>query len=134
MFFSSKQSKTIFSYSVLLAYCAMIFFFSNQSFDPQKIYFRFNDKVAHFLEYAVLGILAFQALRQWGAGGHIVRAMQYAWIFACLYGLSDELHQAFVPGRNSSVADWAFDAMGSLAGILLFRIFFWPVRLQYGEN
>jgi VanZ family protein len=32
------------------------------------------------------------------------------------YGASDEVHQAFVPGRSADPADWAADALGVLAG------------------
>ena len=39
-----------------------------------------------------------------------------------LYAASDELHQLFVPGRDSSVFDWTADAIGGAAGAALFAI------------
>jgi VanZ family protein len=41
-----------------------------------------------------------------------------------LYGISDEFHQSFVPGRTPDPVDWATDTAGAgvaLAGILIVR-------------
>lgn len=71
------------------------------------------DKLAHFGTYAVLGVLL--------AHGASASALPAGWAVALgvLYGASDELHQAFVPGRSAELADWAADALGVLAGVLL---------------
>ncbi len=42
-----------------------------------------------------------------------------ALLIASAYGVSDELHQAFVPGREPSVADWIADSLGGAAGVWL---------------
>jgi VanZ family protein len=67
-------------------------------------------KLAHLAEYAVLGALLARALPELAA--------QWAGI---AYAASDELHQAFVPGRFGSLLDVAIDAAGVLVGILLLR-------------
>ncbi len=41
------------------------------------------------------------------------------WLFACLYGVSDEYHQSFVPGRSSDVWDILADSVGACAAALL---------------
>jgi VanZ family protein len=75
-----------------------------------------SDKTAHFAGYALLSVLA---LRAW-AGGRLAgiswRTALAAIIFASLYGVSDEIHQVFVPGRSSDIADAAADAFGACAG------------------
>ncbi len=38
---------------------------------------------------------------------------------ATLYAVTDELHQAFVPGRTPSVGDWVADAMGAALGAVV---------------
>lgn len=44
-----------------------------------------------------------------------------AWCLAVLYAVTDEFHQSFVPGRNSSIADvLIFDNLGALASLWLF--------------
>jgi VanZ family protein len=40
-----------------------------------------------------------------------------AFAVAILYGLSDEWHQSFVPGRTPDVWDLVVDAIGALTGI-----------------
>jgi VanZ family protein len=66
---------------------------------------------AHFAEYAVLGAL----LARW------LRRPAVAAAAGSAYAVTDELHQALVPGRAASVADWVVDTLGVLAGVLLVR-------------
>jgi VanZ like family len=78
----------------------------------------FSDKTVHFWVYGVLGLLVFRAL----AGGSM-RGLTWphagaAILFAMLYGVSDEFHQAFVPGRTPDVRDVAADTLGA-AGVVL---------------
>ncbi len=40
-------------------------------------------------------------------------------IFTILYAATDELHQAFVPGRGPRIYDVAIDSFGALLGMLL---------------
>jgi hypothetical protein len=68
------------------------------------------DKVAHFIEYTILGL----ALRYW-AGGLRVFHPAGGVIFAAL----DEFHQSYVPGREASLADFAADMGGLAVGFLL---------------
>ena len=66
-------------------------------------------KLAHFSEYALLGILA----KKLGYRG------LFAAVFSCIYASSDEIHQLFVPGRAGQVRDVLIDTSGAVAGILL---------------
>lgn len=73
--------------------------------------------VAHFLEYAVLGALLVNALRfrvSWQ------RACVLAVVFASLYGITDELHQWFVPNRMADPLDWLVDTCGAALGASAF--------------
>ena len=38
-----------------------------------------------------------------------------------LFAISDEIHQAFIPGRSASLMDIGLDLVGILAGLALFR-------------
>lgn len=51
-----------------------------------------------------------------------VRVVCLAVVIASLYGISDEFHQSFVPGRQPDVMDWATDTIGALAGVWLFLL------------
>jgi VanZ family protein len=68
-------------------------------------------KIAHFGEYAVLGLLLARAI---GREALAVAA-------GVAYAASDELHQHFVAGRHAAFRDVAVDAAGVLAGALLGR-------------
>jgi VanZ family protein len=47
------------------------------------------------------------------------RASILAFCAAVVYALSDEFHQAFVPGRTPDPVDLACDAVGAVAGLWL---------------
>lgn len=74
------------------------------------------DYVLHFTAYGILGALTYRA-----AGGSR-RACLVASATGAVYGVSDELHQAFVPGRDPSVTDWIADLAGSSAIPLLLHL------------
>lgn len=72
------------------------------------------DKAAHFAAYAVLGwLLAFAAER-----ARLPLAVAAG--LGLLYGATDELHQAYVPGRSAELADWLADAAGVAAAVFLY--------------
>lgn len=66
-------------------------------------------KLAHLVEYAVLGALLFRALRREPAAVALGSA----------YAATDEVHQALVPGREGTGVDWLIDTVGVVAGVLL---------------
>lgn len=72
-------------------------------------------KLAHFSEYALLGILAF--INLWRVKGLGYRSL-FAALFSCVYAASDEIHQLFVPGRAGQVRDVLIDTSGAVVGIL----------------
>ena len=50
------------------------------------------------------------------------RAVAVCTVLFCLtYGLSDEFHQRFVPGRFSGVDDLVFDTLGGLLAVAIDR-------------
>ena len=76
----------------------------------------FRDKGAHFLEYAGLALLVAHAvLRTWPAHRWPRLYLAAVWI-AAGWGLADELHQAFVPGRSADVRDLLADLAGASVG------------------
>jgi VanZ family protein len=64
-------------------------------------------KLAHIAEYAILGALVYRA-----AG-----SAPMAILLSSVYAATDELYQAFVPGRHGSPLDWAIDAAGVVFGV-----------------
>ena len=80
-------------------------------------------KLAHFSEYAVLGMLAVNLARRirdlHGAPSPRVCALA-AWACSTLYAVTDEIHQIFVPGRACLATDVLIDSAGVATGILIF--------------
>ncbi len=77
-----------------------------------------NPRFVHPAEYAVLAILVVRVV-----GAYAFRRGALLWITAMaitvVYGVADELHQSFVPGRSSSLNDVGFDALGALGGLVV---------------
>ena len=79
-----------------------------------------DDGVAHALQYAVLAALLLRGLAGARWRGVKVRAAALAVLLATLYGVTDEAHQRFVPGRTAEVTDLVADALGAAvaAGVI----------------
>jgi VanZ family protein len=77
------------------------------------------DWLSHGAVYLVLAVLA---TRAFGAGAAPdLRLAACAFAFCVAYGISDEWHQSFVPGRHSDPWDIVKDGVGTIAGVALFR-------------
>ena len=105
-------------------YAGLIFFLSSQPHpeeDLPSFVNLFSDNVLHAIEYAVLGGLCYRAFH-WGTNeSWRRRAVPLAILLASLYGISDEVHQAFVPFRDSSWYDWLADTIGATIGAAVVR-------------
>ena len=98
----------------VIAYMAMLFGFSSMSTLPSPP----GDLSAydvHVAAYAGLGALSARAT---GKGLRDVswRAVLAAVVLSSLYGVSDEYHQLFVPGRSFDMLDMVADIIGSIVG------------------
>ncbi|MGA9115452.1 MAG: VanZ family protein [Bacteroidota bacterium] len=104
------------SWGPLLLWACLIFVASSLPGDALPAFGLFRaDLLAHLLIYAVFAGALSRALRLDGriplsSGG---RAAAVLALTVC-YGMSDEAHQAFVPGREPSFADLAADGAGAL--------------------
>jgi VanZ family protein len=114
---STQVIKTLVRYWLpVLAYAGLIFFLSSlphpETYAPALIR-QLGDKLGHAIEYGVLGILCYRAFRH-AAGPW---ASRYALLFAIVvsvgYGITDEVHQAFVPLREPDGWDLLMDTLGS---------------------
>lgn len=84
-----------------------------------------SDKQAHGLTYGLLAALILRALAaaRWSGVSRV-----HAWwsaLAATLYGVSDEWHQSFVPGRSSDVRDVVADATGATIAVVV--IWLWSI-------
>lgn len=101
--------------ALTIAYCAGLFYLSSGA-SPVKppSLFAHEDKVIHAMLYAGLAAVVWIGMRRAKnpAGPRMLFLAPI--LFACAYGISDEFHQWFVPGRTADVWDAASDTCGAL--------------------
>ena len=70
------------------------------------------------LGYALLGFSYFRGVNsrnRWAYFGAVLAVF--------IYAISDEFHQSFVAGRNSSLVDVGIDTVGACLGLIALRYF-----------
>lgn len=100
-----------------IAYAGFIFYLSSRTWGGLPG-FPYSDKIFHAVLYFGFGGFFFWALRTTK-----LRTRPYigyvAVICVVFYGLSDEIHQLFVSGREFSLLDLLADAVGAAIGIFV---------------
>jgi hypothetical protein len=103
----------------VIIYASLIFYLSSLS-HPEvyvpSLMIALGDKALHAMEYGLLGILTYRAFRYAGGTRMASHAVLLAIVASTAYGLSDEIHQAFVPLREADVWDFLTDALGASVG------------------
>jgi len=99
---------------------ALLFYLSSKS--DIGVAARVPDWITHGTAYLVLGLLVARAVAG-GMSRRLSTAGALTVVGLCtLYGISDEFHQSFVPGRDASAGDVAKDFAGaSIAAWLAHR-------------
>ncbi len=109
-----KNSKKLTNYLAVLVWCGLIFILSNSpritTVDSQIVDFALK-KIAHFIEYFILGMLTYRATN------NILISIS----FCILFAVSDEFHQSFIPGREPRVRDVIIDSFGSITAIIIWN-------------
>lgn len=102
-----------------LACMVAIYLLSDQPKLPEirNLSAQLTSVLGHFTVYFALAVLLWWALRAFDLSTR--QRVTIALTVAVLYGLSDEWHQRFVPGRTPDVMDVITDAIGATAGILV---------------
>ena len=106
-----------------LAYMALIFALSSLRISAPLIQdVPFQDKGVHFVEFLILGFLCAGATRRTWPGRRPARTILLAAFLAAVWGFSDEVHQAFVPGRSADILDFVADTLGGATGALFYAL------------
>jgi VanZ family protein len=111
---------------LLVLYTGMIFFVSSRpNLKPPGVDIFLMDKIIHFVEYAILGVLLFE-----GIGRTIMRSGIFGFLFLLAVGSSigalDEIFQSYIPGRHMNINDYFADTLGVAAGLSLAML--WKMR------
>ena len=100
----------------VLVYCAAIFIQSSFPTTEHLPQWPHLDKILHVAAYALLGFLFFRGLATGRLADNHNIALILSILFAGLYGISDEIHQSFVPGRSAEAVDALADLVGGFLG------------------
>jgi VanZ family protein len=95
----------------------MAFIFAASSVPGTQLPGHLWDKLVHLLVYALLGILFMLPLARGRWRGVTVKVALAAVVLSLLYGISDEVHQAFTPNRTPDIMDVVADTLGAAAGV-----------------
>ncbi len=79
-----------------------------------------SDKIKHFSAFFGLSVLlSLTLLYQNKVVLFKKHFLSVSLVISSFYGVLDEIHQSFIPGRNSEFLDWVADSLGAAAGVLL---------------
>ena len=113
----------------LIIYCLALYIQSDYP-SPEKIpTFTFSDKILHFGAYGLLGILFFRAYETLPLKANKTLLILLSIGSATLYGISDEIHQYFVPFRNADIMDVVANTLGSICGVYFYHL--WKVQKKH---
>lgn len=113
------------------AWMATIFYVSSLPFIPTPNLFSNQDKLFHLVVYGILGVLLLLSFR-YKSPGYTGLQITLAVTLASLYGISDEIHQSFVPGRELELLDWLADTLGALSATFILAFIVKKIGLRNG--
>lgn len=99
-----------------ICYMGIIFYFSSIEGSDLPGLPLYLDKAIHFAIYILLAFLAFLSFRKSGVKKYV---FLLSFSFTVLYGITDEIHQLYVPDRDVAIADIIANSAGALSGSYL---------------
>jgi len=120
----NKRSYSFWIYQGPAIGCALLIFIlsSIPSDNLPDFNISMGDKLQHIIAYSVMGFLLARAVfYQTRFPGWRNNYIPVVLIIGILFGISDEFHQNFVPGRFMDVMDLVADSIGICLGLLVFR-------------
>ena len=118
----TKLKRFVFYWLPVVLYCLLIYIQSDKPTPEMIPSFQFVDKLLHFAAYGILGILFYRAYQTLRIRDNTKLLMLLSVVSASLYGISDEIHQYYVPFREAEVADAIADMIGAVCGVCLYQL------------
>ncbi|MBM6689062.1 VanZ family protein [Collinsella tanakaei] len=119
---SAQDTTSLSNGIVQVILCVLVIFqIEPTGIDPWLISW-FVRKLAHTVEFFVIGMFAAATCIAWTKQGGVHRAFVRATFLSVASSLFDQFHKLFVPGREFDYLDLAFDALGYLIAIRLVRM------------
>ncbi|MBX7149442.1 VanZ family protein [bacterium] len=115
-----KTKHAIIWLPVVLYYAFISFLSSRSDLGINPFLFEYADKVIHFCEYFILGIFLARSLAWEARYHHMRRRWRYLFLLVIpVLGISDEIHQLFVPNRMFDLLDFTADVLGAYSGLIV---------------
>ena len=89
-------------------------------------------KIAHFTIYALVGFLLMSLMLTYKMKE--IDQIGISLIIGVVYASTDEIHQAFIPGRGPQVTDIVLDTIGVLTGIFISLLLIETIRRVTKKN
>jgi VanZ family protein len=112
-----EKKKVVLVYIPLIIYWCLLLMGTSLP-APDVPSFGVSDKFVHFGAYLGLAVLLSISFHYQNKNLLLKKNFLIATlIIVAFYGLLDEFHQSFIPGRSSEFFDWLADFLGAAAGI-----------------
>ena len=110
-----KRSARYLFLALAIGWAGIIFYLSSLPGIDTPMLFPGQDKLFHLIAFGTLGFLLTGAMRTTNSG-YRVGQVWFVVVLVASYGVLDEFHQYFVPGRTVEFYDALADAVGGLLG------------------
>lgn len=105
----------------LLSLMMVIFYLSHTPGDNFPPMWPGMDKLAHMSAYAVLAAAFLFAIIPFCRNSSFLPCAASTLFFCLVYGIADEFHQSFIPGRSPDVKDIVADLGGAIVTLVLWK-------------
>jgi VanZ family protein len=113
-------------------YALFIFSLSNRSY-PSALP-TIDTKIFHPIEYLTLGVLLSVAWHNFSRNKNHFALIAFVLVSGILFAVSDEIHQAFIPGRSARITDVLIDSASIALGCALFLLTTHTMNRTRGEH
>ena len=117
----SRLHKFFIYWFPIILYCLLIFIQSSYPSIKRAPELPHLDKVLHFVAYALLGALFLRAFKTSRIKNNVRFILILSVLLSFLYGISDEIHQHFIPYRSADLMDVLADMLGGLTGVYIYQ-------------
>ncbi|MGB2930113.1 MAG: VanZ family protein [Desulfobacterales bacterium] len=115
------MKKFLFYWFPIILYCLLIFIQSSYPSFKNAPELPYIDKMLHFVAYALLGALFLRAFKTSRIKNNLKLMLILSFVLSSLYGISDEIHQYFVPYRDADFMDVLADMLGGIMGVYIYQ-------------
>lgn len=129
--FNQKKSNKTFSWLLVILWMIIIFWSSaiaggslkSDGITDQQ--YNIVSSITHVVLYVVLTWLLVRAFLN--SRVKIKKALALAFLISIIFGLIDELHQYWTPGREVHFSDWLLDIVGAF---IIISVYIWQHKIK----